>query len=117
MSNSSALLIRSLHSQGPVVNPLQIGDGWNSKPRKKAAKWNDEETTALLEFLITELPKSGDGNFKKVTWTAAASLMATKFTVTKGGAKDADLCERRFQLVSSFISLFNCSSIHCLQNQ
>ncbi|KIK75208.1 hypothetical protein PAXRUDRAFT_86168, partial [Paxillus rubicundulus Ve08.2h10] len=51
-----------------------------------AANWSDEETTALLEFLIGELPKAGDGaNFKKTAWTAAALLMSTRFKVTKGG--------------------------------
>ncbi|KAG6369998.1 hypothetical protein JVT61DRAFT_12516 [Boletus reticuloceps] len=100
MSDSSASS-RSLRSQGPIIDPPHptAGGTQSAKVCKKAASWNDEETSALLEFLITELPKSGDGNFKRVTWTAAASLIATRFTVVKGGPKDADSCERRFQLV------------------
>jgi hypothetical protein len=104
MSGTSTTSSRSLRSQGPVVDPLRIGDRQTSKARKKASQWNDEETTALLEYLITELPRAGDGNnFKKVTWTGAASLMAARFTVTKGGDKDSEACERRFQLASSYL--------------
>ncbi|KAF8451136.1 hypothetical protein L210DRAFT_858920 [Boletus edulis BED1] len=109
MSDSSVSSGRSLHSQGPIIDPLLAASGRTQtqslKVRKKAASWNEEETTALLEFLITESPKSGDGNFKRVTWTAAASLMATRFVVVKGGPKDADACECRFQLVCLFFSI------------
>ncbi|KIK91491.1 hypothetical protein PAXRUDRAFT_105763, partial [Paxillus rubicundulus Ve08.2h10] len=69
----SSLSSHSLCSQGPIVNPLEIGGTQGSKTRKQAANWSDEETTALLEFLIGELPKAGDSaNFKKTAWTAAA---------------------------------------------
>ncbi|KAI9568611.1 hypothetical protein HD554DRAFT_2172383 [Boletus coccyginus] len=61
---------RSLHSHGPIINPLHLRDSHHSKARKKAVHWNEEETTALLEFLITELPKRGDGNFKKSNLSA-----------------------------------------------
>ncbi|KIK77847.1 hypothetical protein PAXRUDRAFT_117357, partial [Paxillus rubicundulus Ve08.2h10] len=66
MSDRSSLLSHSLRSQGPIVNPLEIGDTQRSKTCKQAADWSDEETTALLKFLIRELPKAGDSaNFKK----------------------------------------------------
>ncbi|KAI9570955.1 hypothetical protein HD554DRAFT_2169763 [Boletus coccyginus] len=87
MSDSSRVSsAHSLRSHGPIVNPLHLEDSHHSKARKKAVHWNKEETTALLKFLITELPKSGNENFKKVTWMAASSLMATRFTVKKGGS-------------------------------
>ena len=55
----------------------------------------------LLEFLARKLFKAGDGgNFKKSVWTAAASHITSEFLVMKGGVKDADTCERRFQLVN-----------------
>ncbi|KIM65147.1 hypothetical protein SCLCIDRAFT_52028, partial [Scleroderma citrinum Foug A] len=50
-----------------------------------AANWLAEDTTTLLEFLLEELPKIGDGNFKRSTWTTAASLISTKHKITKGG--------------------------------
>jgi len=87
----------SLRSKGPVV---ESEGNTRTKPRKQAANWSDEDTTTLLEFLIEELPKAGDGNFKRSTWTAAASIFSIKSGITKGGAKDAHSCERRFQLVS-----------------
>ncbi|KIK77349.1 hypothetical protein PAXRUDRAFT_167172 [Paxillus rubicundulus Ve08.2h10] len=78
MSDRSSSLSHSLCSQGPIVNPLEIGGTQRSKTHKQAANWSDEETTALLKFLIRELSKASDGgNFKKTTWTAAASLMST----------------------------------------
>ncbi|KIM57280.1 hypothetical protein SCLCIDRAFT_130785 [Scleroderma citrinum Foug A] len=82
MSDRSTSSGHSLCSKGPVVDL-----GISSKPKscKKAANWSAEDTTTLLEFLLEELPKIGDGNFKRSTWTAAASLISTKHKITKGG--------------------------------
>ncbi|KAL4074554.1 hypothetical protein V8B97DRAFT_2022774 [Scleroderma yunnanense] len=74
----------SLCSKGPVI---KAGSNTNPKSYKKATNWSDGDTTALLEFLIEELPKVGNGNFKKSTWMAASSFISTKFRVTKGGQK------------------------------
>jgi len=82
MSDRSTSSGHSLHLKGLVI---KIGGSTKPKSHKKAAYWSDEDTTALLEFLIEELPKAGDGNFKKSTWTAASSLISTKFGITKGG--------------------------------
>ena len=61
----------------------------------------DDEMAVLLDFLTGKLSKAGDGgNFKKSAWTAAASHITSEFPVMKGGVKDADTCERRFQLVN-----------------
>jgi len=82
MSDRSTSSGHSLHLKGLVI---KIGGSTKPKSHKKAAYWSDEDTTALLEFLIEELPKAGNGNFKKSTWTAASSLISTKFGITKGG--------------------------------
>ena len=97
MSDRSTSSTHSLRPKGPVT---EIG-GASSKSRKKAASWSDEDTNVLLDFLLEELPSAGDGgNFKKVTWTAAASHISTKFKLTKGGEKNSIACECRFRLVS-----------------
>ncbi|KAH0834991.1 hypothetical protein J3R83DRAFT_10712 [Lanmaoa asiatica] len=92
----------SLRSHGPVVNPLiSAGSQGLMKTRKKVAHWTDGEMAVLLDFLAGELSKAGDGkNFKKTTWMAAASHITLKFPVMKGGPKDTEACECRFQLVS-----------------
>lgn len=108
-SSASSSRSRSLRSHGSVVDPLATGSSQvESKSRKQHAKWSDEETATLLDFLAGELPKAGDGvNFKKSTWNAAASMMAREYQTTKGGVKDADTCERRFVLVRlSFTTAF-----------
>ena len=98
MSDRSTSSGHSLHSKGPVVD---LGISSKPKSHKKAANWSAEDTTTLLEFLLEELPKIGDGNLKRSMWTAAASLISTKHKITKGGGvKDADACECRFQLES-----------------
>jgi len=88
----------SLHLKGPVIE--SESNTTKTKPHKKAAHWTDKDTTTLLEFLIKELPKASNGNFKRSTWTAVASLFSTQSGITKWGVKDADSCECRFQLVS-----------------
>lgn len=101
MSGSSTLSGCSLCSQGPIVNPIYIGDTQNTKSCKRAANWTEEETMVLFKFLVIELPRASDGgNFKRVTWTVAASHLVVDFTVIKGGVKDSDTYEHKFQLAS-----------------
>ena len=101
-----------------IVNPLDTTGSQSQKVRKKAAKWTDEETAVLLNFLAQELPKAGDGGtFKKPTWTAAASLLVTDFQEFKGGTKDAEACERRFALVSFFLLLYRSITNYLLDEE
>ncbi|KAL4066555.1 hypothetical protein J3A83DRAFT_4374613 [Scleroderma citrinum] len=96
MFNRSTTSGHSLCSKGPII---KAGSNTNPKSHKKATNWSDGDTTGLLEFLIEELPKVGNGNFKRSTWMAASFFISTKFKVTNGGAKYADGCEHRFQLL------------------
>ncbi|KIK81948.1 hypothetical protein PAXRUDRAFT_47398, partial [Paxillus rubicundulus Ve08.2h10] len=71
---------------------------------KKPAVWTTDEESALLDFLFGELPKIGNGNFKKVMWNAASSHLMTKFPPqqVKGdtpGEKTAKTCEHKFKVV------------------
>ncbi|KIK74829.1 hypothetical protein PAXRUDRAFT_174535 [Paxillus rubicundulus Ve08.2h10] len=65
-SNSSTC---SLHPHG-IINPAIVELAKSSKATKckKPAVWTTDEESALLNFLFGELPKIGDGKFKKVTW-------------------------------------------------
>ncbi|KIK78739.1 hypothetical protein PAXRUDRAFT_163157, partial [Paxillus rubicundulus Ve08.2h10] len=46
---------------------------------KNPAVWTTDEESTLLNFLFSELPKIGNGNFKKAMWNAASSHLMTKF--------------------------------------
>ncbi|KAJ7774150.1 hypothetical protein DFH07DRAFT_702726, partial [Mycena maculata] len=59
------------------------------------ASWSPSETKELLDFLVTQKAKAGDGgNFPGSVWTAASALLDPK--VTKGGPKTAKVCLNKY---------------------
>ncbi|KIN98306.1 hypothetical protein M404DRAFT_89760, partial [Pisolithus tinctorius Marx 270] len=65
---------------------------------KKVAVWTTEEEGMLLDSLASHLSQAGDGNFKKVTWNAAAAHMANNYPPgPDNGDKTAESCEWKFK--------------------
>ena len=63
------------------------------------ADWNDAETTAFVEYLWEHRAEGGDGgNFKDVTFRAAAEHIADKLTA--GPTKTPKRCKTKWTSVS-----------------
>ena len=77
-----------------------------AKGRKKASEpkceWTADEEERLILFLLSEIASAADGgNFKKVTWTAAAVEMVK--IPTKGPNKTATACPSKYAQVCTSI--------------
>ncbi|KIK72862.1 hypothetical protein PAXRUDRAFT_797039 [Paxillus rubicundulus Ve08.2h10] len=103
-SNSSTCL---LHSHG-IINPAVFELAKSSKviKCKKPAVWTTDEESALPNFLFGELPKIGNGNFKKVMWNATSSHLMTRIPPqqVKGdtpGEKTSETCECKFKALKT----------------
>jgi len=82
--------------------PKSKGPG--SPTKKIAAKWNTQETEALISFLHSETDRLGNTSFKDTTFTAAANHI--KDFHTDGPIKTAAHCKTKWQGVSD-IFYFN----------
>ena len=72
-----------------------------SKPEK--ASWNEEETTALINYLILHKAEAGDGaNFKDATFRAVADSIA--HLRTAGASKTAKMCKTKWAGVGRLLS-------------
>lgn len=68
------------------------------------ANWNDEETTALVDYLYEHQSEAGDGgNFKQSTSNAAAVHIAPLLTL--GTKKSGNMCKTKWESVSNFRTL------------
>jgi hypothetical protein len=71
----------------------------HSSPTKKSnAKWNDQETAALISFLRGEADRIGGTSFKESSYTAAA--IHIKGLHTEGAIKTAAHCRTKWSSVS-----------------
>jgi hypothetical protein len=75
-----------------------------SKTTKERARWTTEDETELLNFLIEHKSEAGDGlNFKKPTWTAAATHVneiASSRGNSRGALKSSESCKAKYRAVS-----------------
>lgn len=72
------------------------------KPAEPKCEWSADEEDRLLRFLLSQIAAAADGgNFKQVTWNAAAVEMAKKVP-TKGPDKTSKACATKYGRVSSF---------------
>ncbi|KAG2057803.1 hypothetical protein BDR06DRAFT_969140 [Suillus hirtellus] len=70
--------------------------------RKSAAIWISEEEGALIEFLLSEFSASSNGNPKKATFKAAASLLKERFLNASGVEKTSDAYRNKWQSSDEF---------------
>jgi hypothetical protein len=62
------------------------------------AQWNEEETSALVDFLLEHKSEIGDaGMYKMGTFNAAASSIATHHTL--GPRKTGKMCKTKWRAV------------------
>jgi hypothetical protein len=62
------------------------------------AQWNDEETLALVDFLLEHKSEIGDsGSYKMGTYNAAASSIAAHHTL--GPRKTGKMCKTKWRAV------------------
>jgi hypothetical protein len=67
-------------------------------PSDTKAQWNDEETTALADFLLEHKSEIGDaGMYKMGTFNAAAGNIAIHHTL--GPAKTGKMCKTKWRAV------------------
>ncbi|KAJ7047967.1 hypothetical protein C8F04DRAFT_914258, partial [Mycena alexandri] len=65
------------------------------------AHWTEADEKALIEHLIDNLDKAGDGkNFKKPVFTSAAA--ALNLIRTEGGPKTFRACQNKYSLLRKF---------------
>jgi len=84
-------------TEGGPETVVAVGDPDHSEGK---AHWTTADEEELIQFLVDNKSAAGDGgNFKKVTWMAAATHM--KKVTTKGGVKTADGCKNKWNRVSS----------------
>ena len=98
----------------PLLPPNRKKSSQTTKadPKAKASKkasepkceWTADEDERLILFLLSEIASAADGgNFKKVTWTAAAVQMAK--IPTKGPNKTAKACSSKYAQVCTSTSI------------
>ena len=75
-----------------------------SPSKKPTAKWNVEETQALITFLRSESDRIGGTSFKEASFTAAADHI--KDLHTEGAIKTAAHCRTKWTSVS-FLTVIN----------
>lgn len=86
---------RSASNSPPSNNPSLPQVRKASEPK---CEWTGVEEERLIAFLVTVVDSSADaGNFKTVTWNAAAAEMA-KYPM-KGAAKTAKVCSSKYSWV------------------
>lgn len=89
-----------MHTRSSPANSNKSSDGASqaSEPGTKAARWLLEDEIALIDFLIANKEKAGDGlGFKPSVWTAAADHLEK--VTTKGGPKTHDKCKAKWHKV------------------
>jgi hypothetical protein len=74
-----------------------------SPTKKPTAKWNMEETEALISFLRNESVRNGGTSFKEGSFTAAAA--GIKHLHTEGAIKTAAHCRTKWSSVSFLLSM------------
>lgn len=75
------------------------------------AHWTIEDEVVLIDFLLLHAAAAGDsGNFKMVTFNAAAPVVDAKRA--KGGPKTAKACQNKYNSVyPTIFFMFNCAEI------
>ena len=74
----------------------------SKKVSEPKCEWSADEEERLIHFLISQIASAADGgNFKQVTWTAAATEMAK--VPTKGPDKTSKACAAKYGRVSSIL--------------
>lgn len=69
---------------------------------KNSAIWNDNETSALVDYLLKHKSEMGDaGAFKPATWNAAAADIAKHHTL--GPMKTGKMCKGKYGSVCILI--------------
>lgn len=91
--------------EGPPLLPNPSGKKNRQATTSKKApepkcEWSADEEERLIHFLVSEIASAADGgNFKQVTWNAAAVEME-KF-LTKGPSKTSKACSSKYGRVST----------------
>jgi hypothetical protein len=81
---------------------------------KSVAYWNDQEVTALVDYLVEYRAEAGDGgNFKSATFNAAANHIA--HLLSQGPVKTGKMCKTKWNSVCIFQSIFALSFTKAIQ--
>jgi hypothetical protein len=73
----------------------------SKKASEPKCEWSADEEERLIRFLLSEISSAADGgNFKQVTWNAAAVEMAK--VPTNGPNKTSKACSSKYGRVCSF---------------
>ena len=76
------------------------------------AQWNDNETMALVDYLLEHKSEIGDaGMYRMGTFNAAAGHIAVHHT--SGPRKTGKMCKTKWRAVQIFLSLFVIGSLMC----
>ena len=78
--------------------PPKSKDHDGSPTKKTNAKWNNQETEALISFLHNESDRIGGTSFKEASFTAAATHIRELHT--EGAVKTAAHCRTKWSSVS-----------------
>lgn len=80
------------------VSPLRNLSSLIHMAKDNPAHWTAEDEVVLIDFLLTHAAAAGDGgNFKMVTFNAAAPVVDAKRV--KGGPKTAKACQNKYNAV------------------
>ena len=79
-------------------------------------QWNEDETMALVDFLLEHMSEIGDaGMYKMRTFNAAAGHIAVYHTL--GPTKTGKMCKTKWRAVRKFLSLIQVVSLMCANIQ
>ena len=92
----------STDSYFPLCSNHHHSYGNFSKSRGLTAHWNEEETKALLTYLLEHKSEMGDGDtFKMGTFNSAATEMTVHHTL--GPVKTGKMCRIKWQTVIIYV--------------
>ena len=87
-----------------LVSQFSAHLSMTAREKGDRAIWTEEETGALLTYLIEHKAEAGDGaNFKASTFSNAAKLLVPM--KVKGGEKTADVCKRKWASVCTTMTI------------